>query len=150
MASCWRSARATGLVSASQHYLLDSSAVLALIEEEPGAERVAKLLRTGRAILPWIALLEVRYITLQECGAMEAERRQSYLLAIPSLVDWAVDAALLAQAAIFKAGLRLSFADSLIAAYASKHEAVLVHKDPEFDSLPPGLIREALPFKAGS
>jgi predicted nucleic acid-binding protein len=134
-------------LASPERFVVDSSALLALIEDEPGADRVATVLGTGNAVVPWIALLEVRYITLQERGAVEAEQRQSYILAISADVDWIVDPALLARAAAFKAGPRLSFADCLVAAYAVKHGAVLLHKDPEFERLPSAVSCEALPYK---
>jgi len=47
-------------VSAPPRYLLDTSAVLTLIEDEPGADRVEALLRERGAgvLLPFPVLLE--------------------------------------------------------------------------------------------
>jgi len=41
----------------------------------------------------------------------------------------------------------LSLADSIIAATAIRHHAILLHKDPEYDSLAGQLAIEALPYK---
>jgi len=61
-------------VSAAK-YLLDTSALLTLIEEEAGADRVEKLLRQATVFITAISLLEVRYISLQEAGLAEADIR---------------------------------------------------------------------------
>ena len=49
-------------------YLLDTSALLTLIEDEAGANRVEAVLREEKILLPWVVLLEVYYISLQEQG----------------------------------------------------------------------------------
>ena len=43
----------------------------------------------------------------------------------------------------------MSFADSFIAATALHLDAILVHKDPEFDALKSILQMESLPYKHG-
>jgi hypothetical protein len=45
-------------------YLLDTSAILTLLEDEEGAERVEILLRQEQILLPYLVLLETYYITL--------------------------------------------------------------------------------------
>ena len=59
---------------------------------------------------------------------------------------WAVDEPTLLTAARFKATARVSFADALIAAFAVRHEAILVHKDPEYEALGDRVSLEALPY----
>lgn len=54
----------------------------------------------------------------------------------------------LLAAARFKALHRISFADSLVAAFAHRHGAVLLHKDPELEAPGDELSLEALPDKA--
>jgi predicted nucleic acid-binding protein len=53
---------------------------------------------------------------------------------------------LLKRAAEVKATPPLSLADAWIAAAALELDAILVHKDPEFECLP-GLKEERLPYK---
>ncbi len=61
-------------------------------------------------------------------------------------VDWIhEDKALLEKAAELKALYRLSLADSWIAACAVLQDAILVHKDPEFEVLSCEQIR--LPYR---
>ena len=128
-------------------HLLDTSAILTVLEDEEGAERVEALLREGQVFLPFLVLLETYYITLQERSEAVADRRYALLKQLPATFLWSVDEPTLLTAARFKACHRLSLADALIAAFAVQQGAILVHKDPEFDVLA-GLIRqEALPYK---
>jgi uncharacterized protein len=132
---------------APEPVVLDSSAVLALIEDEPGADRVEEAIRGGGAIVPWIVLLEVHYITRQEVGDDEANRRLAMLKQAGSDIVWDVDESLLLSASSYKAAHRLSLADSLVAAYARQAGAVLLHKDPEFEVLGGSVKLKALPYK---
>lgn len=127
-------------------YLLDTSAILTLIEDEPGADRVDELLRTREVLLPFVAGLETYYITLREAGAGEADQRLFLLRQLP--VRWLdrVDDAVIVAAGRIKAHHHISFADCLIAAFAADAGAVLVHKDPEYESLT-DLPQERLPYK---
>jgi predicted nucleic acid-binding protein len=54
--------------------------------------------------------------------------------------------ALLERAAAIKAQFPVSLADAWIAAAALELDAVLVHKDPEFEQVA-GLRQEQLPYK---
>jgi predicted nucleic acid-binding protein len=128
-------------------FVLDTSALLTLIEDEPGATRVEEILRAGGVTLIWVSLLEVAYITEQERGAAEAERRYAHLKALPVRLVWEVDEATVLTAARFKAKHRLSLADAIIAAYAKQAGATLVHKDREFEALADLVLFEALPYK---
>jgi predicted nucleic acid-binding protein len=47
-----------------------------------------------------------------------------------------------------KARHPISIADALIAAYALQLDAILVHKDPEYDALAGTLRMEPLPYKS--
>ena len=126
-------------------YLLDSSALLALIEDEPGATRVEKLLRNESVLIPWVALLEVHYVTARRHDVAEADRRYGLLTQVGATVLWENDERLLLQASRLKATYRLSLADSLIAAHALRHSSLLVHRDPEYQHLADELELEQLP-----
>jgi predicted nucleic acid-binding protein len=127
--------------------LLDTSALLTLIEDEAGAARVEHVLRGGAAIIVWTSLLEVVYVTQQEQGLPEAERRYALLKVLPVTLLWDMDEPILLIAARFKAHYRVSFADAIIAAYAAYYQATLLHKDPQFAALADELDVEALPYK---
>src|ERR1700730_15741703 len=127
--------------------VLDSSAIFSLIEEEEGAARVAEIIREGGAILPFVVLLEVAYVSQQELGVEEASRRYSLMRQLPCELIWEVDEPTLVAATDFKARHGISLADALIAAYAQTLDAVLLHKDPELESLADDVALEALPYE---
>ena len=132
-------------------YVLDTSAWLTLIEDEPGADTVQSLLeaaQAGGAILltSFMSYMEVYYITRQERGVEEAQARIYLMTALPVLRIES-SARLSVQAAEIKATRRVSVADAWIAALAGEHEATLVHKDPEFDQVAELTQTMALPYK---
>ena len=129
-------------------YLLDTSALLTFIEDEPGSDRVEKVLRDAAILLPWPVLLETYYITLQEKGRAEADRRYALLRQLRAEILWAMDEPILLTAARLKAEHHVSLTDAVVAAFAIRNNAVLIHKDPEFDALAGLLPMEALPYKA--
>ncbi|MBN1146655.1 MAG: PIN domain-containing protein [Anaerolineales bacterium] len=132
---------------APESYLLDTSALLALIEDEEGTERVEQILRQDNVTLPWIVLLELLYITWQERGQAEAEQRYALVKQLADQVLWSIDEPTLLTAGRLKAAYRLSLAGAVIAAWALRHGAVLVHKDPEYQALAGEVVQEALPYK---
>ena len=126
-------------------FVLDTSALFSLVEDEAGKERVAQILQREEFILPFITLLEVHYITQQEQGLPEADRR--YAVLKQSNVLWSFDEPTLLTAARLKAQKHISLADSMIAAVAIQNNAILVHKDPEYECLIGELEMETLPYK---
>jgi len=119
----------------SKPYLLDTSALLSFIEDEAGADRVEQALRQPTTLVPWPVLLETHYITLRERGEAEAYRRTALVKQLDVKVLWDMDESTMLVAAQLKATYRLSLADAIIAAFAVLTDAVLMHKDPEFDTL---------------
>jgi ribonuclease VapC len=117
------------------------------MEDEPGASVVETALEKGGALIPHVALLEVRYITLQEKGLDTADYRHALLLGSPAEVLWTIDEPTLLTAARLKATHRISLGDSIVAAYAIQRGATLLHKDPEFEALTNELKLESLPYK---
>lgn len=129
----------------NNRYLLDTSALLAFIESEEGDERVKFILKNENVSIPWIALVELFYVTSREKGEEAAELRYAMLKRSGAHILWEGDEGVLLSAGRLKAVHRISFADSLIAAYALQNDAVLVHKDPEYEQLKGWLQMEALP-----
>ncbi|GIV79017.1 PIN domain-containing protein [Litorilinea aerophila] len=105
------------------------------------------MLRSGSAFITWVSLLEVNYISQQERGVPEAERRYALMKALPATFLWQLEEAVLLTAARLKAIHRLSLVDTIIAAYALQTQAILLHKDPEFEALTGHVALEALPYK---
>ena len=127
-------------------FVLDTSAVLALIEDEAGADRVEQLLRSAETVLPWPVLMETYYITQRERGQAEADRRYAMLKRAADVI-WETDEPVLLTAARLRGEHPISFADALIAAYALRHDATLVHRDPEYAALEGTVKLEPLPSK---
>lgn len=131
-------------------WLLDTSALLALRDNEPGAERVATLLKAAvlgeqRCYGCFMSLMEVYYRIWKDEGAEAGKEAYERCLALP--MEWIHESpALLARAASIKATHPLSLADAWIVASALELGATLLHKDPEFENLP-GLVEVRLPYK---
>jgi len=128
-------------------YVVDTSALLTLIEDEPGADLVEHVLRHELTLLPWVTLMEVLYITHQERGQAEAERRYALIKQSTAKLLWDMDEPTLLQAARLKATYHLSLADAIVGAVAVRHSAILLHKDPEYEALAGHLEMESLPYK---
>jgi predicted nucleic acid-binding protein len=128
-------------------YLLDTSALLSFIEDEEGSDQVDQALRQETTLLPWPVLLEAYYISIQEEGQAEADLRLALIKQLSVTILWDMDESTLLTAAKLKADFRISFADSIIAAFAIRNDAILMHKDPEFEALAGILPMEALPYK---
>lgn len=126
-------------------YVLDTSALMAYLEAEEGFDRVEDILASEEVILPFISLMELYYISLQEQGQTVADQRYATFRRYP--VFWQFDEQTTLTAARLKATNRISFADSMIAAIAIRHGAILIHKDPEYDELAGQVEMEALPYK---
>lgn len=132
-----------------KRFLLDTSALLTLRDDEPGADRVAEVLglaASGKAGC-WgcfISLMEIYYRVWRDEDQMAGRLAYQQCLALP--ITWLSNSeALLAKSAEFKAMYPLSVADAWIAACAALQGAVLLHKDPEFKRLP--VMQELLPLK---
>lgn len=134
-----------------KRWLLDTSALLALRDDEAGADRVETLLQqaqSGRATCYgcFMSLMELFYRVWKDEG--EAAGRLAYAQCGSLPIEWVHESAeLLELAAEVKATHALSLADAWIAAAARLAGATLVHKDPEFRAI--GLPQEELPLKSG-
>ena len=95
-------------------YLLDTSALLTFIEDEPGSDRVEKVLRNAAILLPWPVLMETYYITLQEKGRAEADRRYALIRQLRAEILWAMDGPILLTATRLTAEHHVSLADAVV------------------------------------
>ncbi len=133
-----------------KRYLLDTSALLTLRDDEPGAQRVAEVLELaslGKAKCYgcFMSLMEVLYRVWRDESKQAGQLAHQQCLALP--IEWLHSSdSLLAKAAEFKALYALSLADAWIAACADEQDATLLHKDPEFKPL--AIVQEFLPLKA--
>jgi len=118
-------------------YVLDTSALLAFMAGEDGADFVEKVLlgKENNIYLPWPVLFEIYYLTRRRRGEKEADRRYVLVKKLPLIILWQMEEPEVLTAARLKAEFRISFADAIIAASAFRLNAILVHKDPEFNPL---------------
>ncbi|MBU2811543.1 type II toxin-antitoxin system VapC family toxin [Acidithiobacillus thiooxidans] len=130
-------------------WILDTSALLTLRDDEPGADRVAELLEQawrgdGTCCACFMTAMELLYRVWKDEG--EPAARLAYEQAQSLPIVWIHESPeLLEAAAEIKAKHRLSLADAWIAATTLLRNGVLVHKDPEFSSV--HIQQEAMPFK---
>jgi predicted nucleic acid-binding protein len=134
--------------------VLDTSACFALLENEPGADIVETFLLDARAEhrvvhASFASLTEIEYIIIQERCVEDATA------ALLKIKEWPMrwhhtDDDLCSEAAKLKAAHNISFADAFVAATALRLNAVLVHKDPEFDALAATIKLHPLPPKIGA
>lgn len=132
-------------------YILDTSALVAFFEGEPGLTRVKDLLRSGRrgrcrVVVSLMTTYEALYVRALEAGEDEGQRRVRRLRALP-VEELPLTPSLALLAAHLKARHAMSVADSWIAATAIEEQAVLVHKDPELEVLDGQCRLEPLPYK---
>jgi predicted nucleic acid-binding protein len=131
-------------------FVLDTSAILALWNEEEGASFVEKILRDKPQnkiiFISFMTVMECRYRVWKDHGQSVADELIRSLGLLPiTRVD--VDDVLIMTASDLKARYKISVADSWIVATAIVHNATLVHKDPEFDALSDRVAMKTLPYK---
>ena len=116
-------------------FCLDTSAILTLRDDEPGAERVAMLLEgPDPCFACFITRMEVLYRVWKDEGEGSGRLAYEQLQSLP--IEW-VDQTepLLLEASRIKALHRLSVADAWIAAAARLSRAILLHQDPDFEAI---------------
>lgn len=132
-----------------KRYLLDTSALLTLRDNEPGADLVANLLSQAEnnkvnCFACFITLMEVLYRVWKDEDQQAGRLAYDQVQALP--ISWIHEnQQLLEKSAMLKATYAISLADAWIAASAIVEDAVLVHKDPEFSTLDCSQLE--LPFK---
>lgn len=131
-----------------ERYVLDTSVILTLTDQEAGEDEVEYILNIARAVecqieVCSISLMELAYIRLREQGEDDAAQLVALVKSWP--IVWIYpDEKIWPQAAKLKAFHCLSLADALIAAVAKLHDAILVHKDPEFETFAKSVSKKSL------
>jgi len=132
-----------------KHYLLDTSALLTLRDDEDGADTVAKLMYQAQekkvvCSSCFMTLMEIFYRVWKDEGELAGRIAYEKCQSLP--LQWIHESkSLLEISAKIKAQNKLSLADAWIAASAIQENAILVHKDPEFIALECPQIQ--LPYK---
>jgi len=121
-------------------YILDTSAVLTVLNDEQGVETVLSILKTARSgdvqvHLPFMALMELEYLSLRRHSQGETQRVLKLVEAWPVEIEHSTDEWGHAAARV-KAASPVSVADAWICGLAHLLDAELVHKDPEYDAVP--------------
>ena len=122
-------------------YVIDSFAMIAFFENEPGAEKVADVLNAlmkqkVKAFMSVINWGEVYYNTMRVQGIKKAEEVIAQFKKYPiQLVS--ADQGLTYKAAKLKGEHKIAYADCFAAALASKLKAPVITGDPEFKKLEP-------------
>jgi len=120
-------------------YVLDSFALLAYFQAEPGGEKVRDLLREASAkkataFLSVINLGEILYITERKLGRNTADNTLRDIFRLPvQLADASTDRVI--GAAHVKARYAISYADAFVVALAQELEATIITADPEFQKV---------------
>jgi predicted nucleic acid-binding protein len=120
-------------------YVLDSFAMLAYLEDEPGAERVKAVLQAAvqqatQVHLSQINLGEVLYITERERGLAAAQKVLAAIEQLPvELLSVTKDRIL--DAAHIKAHCSVAYADAFTIAAAKELRGVILTGDPEYSAV---------------
>jgi uncharacterized protein len=121
--------------------VLDSHALMALFNDEPGAEEVEKLLLKAEGGSPKLLMSvinwgEIYYSVMRGASPEIAEEKAKEMAGMQiELVPVDADLHLVRQAATFKATKKMSYADCFAAALAKLRNAELVTGDPEFKAV---------------
>jgi len=131
-----------------KEYVMDSYALLAYLEGEPGGDRVKELLEAAtegkcRLYMSMVNLGEVVYIVERERGLPKAQEALACIDELPiEIVD--ADRNLTLAAAHLKTQWSIAYADCFAAALSQVKSAPLVTGDPEFRKASPALQVEWL------
>jgi predicted nucleic acid-binding protein len=122
----------------SKTYVLDANALLDLLANGPGAERVAHLLKLARPPTPLLVSVinwgEVFYIAWQRHGEESARQTLADLLRLPIRV-LPVDLPQVLKAGELKALHKIPYVDCFAAALTTLQHATLVTSDRDFEKL---------------
>lgn len=114
------------------NYILDTSAIIAYLSNEDGAEKISKLKQESS--IPFIVFSELYYLMWNRKDRAEADRIYGIVKnwELPLLQP---DERIIITAGRFKAVYKLGIADSYIAAFAFSKALPLVTKDPDYNAL---------------
>jgi len=135
----------------AESYVLDTSALLAYLQDEAGADTVMQILSAAQrrqcvAHVSFITLAELYYVTWQEEGESAAKELIALVKSLPLSTVESCERLTLSAGRI-KANHRLSLGDAFVAATALQVQGTLVHKDPEFEQVKGLVTCDPLPYK---
>jgi predicted nucleic acid-binding protein len=118
--------------------VLDACALIAFLNDEPGADLVDEILRQAPAVhISAINLLEVAYDAIRTTGEDKAANEIIDAVGqLPIDIRWHIDRRVIAIAARYKSKYRISLADSIALGHAEHQNAPLATSDHhEFEPL---------------
>lgn len=132
-------------------YVFDTSALVTYIENEEGVETIQNLLMKAlneedKIFVSTVTMIEVFCISMQEQGRIIAEERMRLIETLPLLQEPLTSNQAITIGEI-KAIKSMSFADCCIAGLSKNKNAILVHKDPEFEQIENEIRQLKLPYK---
>jgi predicted nucleic acid-binding protein len=122
-------------------YVLDACALLALLRNESGADKVASVINAagnGEAelIMHRANLLEIYYDLYRSLGKRNADMVLAEILKRPILINTEITDTIFSEAGRLKASYKISFADSFALAQAIESNGELLTADHhEFDAI---------------
>ncbi len=124
-------------------YVLDTFALLAYFNAEPGGAQVKNLIQSASTkqatlYISQINLGELYYIVFRKRGLQKAQETLQTLRELPVVFCEATEIRILAAAEL-KAQYPISYADAFAAALSIERNAILVSGDPEFSTLAPAV-----------
>ena len=113
-------------------FVLDTSALIAYLADEKGADEVLKLLPHGH--IPFICLSEIYYLVWNKKDRAQADKIYGVVKSwdLPILYP---DERIILNAGRLKAVYKLGIADSYIAAFALVENLPLITKDKDYNVL---------------
>jgi len=126
-------------------FVLDACAILRLVQDEPGADKVAEILGRAargecRVMMHQINFGEAVYRIGKRFGWAIAERKRHEMTLLSIEIIPFTDE-LFWDAVKLKAQYPMSYADCFAAALAMQENAILLTSDPEFEVLGDSLMR---------
>jgi len=117
-----------------KHYVLDACALIALLRDESGAEKVAEAMQEvsngeATAVMNKINLLEVYYDVYRIHGKEQADRMLVEFKKMPCTITAEISDKLFEQAGRLKASYRISLADAIALSEASLSQGILLTAD---------------------
>lgn len=119
--------------------MLDSYAILSLLQNEPGADKVSELLEKAsnaetKLYMNWLNVGEVYYQIIRRESKKIADETLTELRLLP-ITFVSVTDELVLSAAEMKAKYSIAFADCFVIATAKEKKAIIVTGDPEFEQV---------------
>lgn len=131
----------------AESFVLDTSAIFALWNDEEGADTVEHILHSGAPVLvSFMTIMEGRYRLWKNADKETSDEFSRYISLLPvRRID--MTNTIFENAIEIKAANSLSVCDSWIIATAIVTKSILVHKDPEFEQVKKMVLLKTLPYK---